>query len=214
MKRLTLSGSIRTKKTGQQVISVPQYKETLNKHFWSKMGWQYCYNVITPGKAYKKWEPLARLAIRTQLPVGFEIITEPITVKMQGGEKMKIVVPVNEIPLGKRVKLTTVGLFHFRHGSASLNENTRGAVVGYGRKKNRIRILRDNYRTVETYASRFWEPAQDQEAVLNINYHKFRKIKKDFNKEWNEHEFREGNSGENRTETDKLIYYLVKKGIL
>ncbi len=79
---LTLPGSIRTKKTGQQVISVPQYKETLNKHFWSKMGWKYCYNVITPGKAYKKWEPLARLAIRTQLPVGFKIITEPITVKM------------------------------------------------------------------------------------------------------------------------------------
>lgn len=82
MIHLTLPGSIRTKKTGQKVISMPKYKESLNKHFWPKMGWQFCYHQIIPGTPYEKWEPEARLAVRTQLPLGFRIITESVSVKM------------------------------------------------------------------------------------------------------------------------------------
>ena len=82
MIKLTLPGSIRSKKNSKKIVSIPAHKETANKHHWAKMGWQFCYMQIQPSSAYKKWEKEARASILDQLPPEFEFITGPIKVKM------------------------------------------------------------------------------------------------------------------------------------
>lgn len=78
--KLTLPGSIRSKKNSKQIICVPtKQKETNTKHFWSRLGWQCCFMQIHPSKAYKKWEKEARESIPPEDQVTY---TGPIHVKI------------------------------------------------------------------------------------------------------------------------------------
>ena len=74
---------------------------------------------------------------------------------------MRIITPVGErLTLGMRVKLTNEGRHHLgSYRSAHYNSDTRGTVVGYGRKRGIVIILKDGYRSKSSYASIFWEPA-------------------------------------------------------
>ena len=60
MIKLILPGSIRSKKNSKKIIAYPRQKKGNNKHFWSKIGWNYCYHRIQPSDAYGKWEDEAR----------------------------------------------------------------------------------------------------------------------------------------------------------
>ena len=82
MIHLILPGSIRTKKTGQQIISVPANGETNNMHKWAKLGWSHCYNQVHPGPPYRKWEKEARKAIMQQKPLDFNMFTGSVVVKV------------------------------------------------------------------------------------------------------------------------------------
>jgi len=80
MLKITLPGSIRSKKNSKQIIAVPSHKgKGTNKHLWAKMGWQYCYHQIHPSAAYKEWEKEARIAAWASTPE--EPIEGPIHVK-------------------------------------------------------------------------------------------------------------------------------------
>ena len=82
MIKLTLPGSIRSKKNSKQIIAVPAHRETHNKHFWAKLKWQYCYNQIQPSSAYKKWEEEARISVYENLDIDFnEPLEGPIHVR-------------------------------------------------------------------------------------------------------------------------------------
>ena len=84
MNKLTLPGSIRSKKNSKQIIPMPAHKKTSNKHLWSKLGWQFCYMQIQPSNAYKKWEKLAQeyALIQWRAMGHLSPLTGPIKVKM------------------------------------------------------------------------------------------------------------------------------------
>ncbi len=82
MIKIILPGSIRSKKNSKRIVPKPAKGETNNKHFWARIGWQFCYHTIQPSTGYEKWEKEARSSLRMQLPPGFEILTGPICVKM------------------------------------------------------------------------------------------------------------------------------------
>lgn len=80
MIKLTLPGSIRSKKNSKQIICVPtKFKETNTKHHWSRLGWKFCYIQIHPSRAYMKWEKAARDFVVHEHP---PMLTGPIHVKI------------------------------------------------------------------------------------------------------------------------------------
>lgn len=82
MIKLILPGSIRSKKNSKQIIAVPSHKgKGNNKHFWTKMGWQFCYMQIQPSNAYKKWEKEARISVLENAPLEMEIMEGPIHIE-------------------------------------------------------------------------------------------------------------------------------------
>jgi Holliday junction resolvase RusA-like endonuclease len=78
--KITLSGSIRSKKNSHTPVPLPSKKETRFKALF-KNGWKYAQVLIIPGKAYKKWEKAARTQLMALLPPGRKLLTVPLHIK-------------------------------------------------------------------------------------------------------------------------------------
>lgn len=78
--KITLPGSIRSKKNSHKPVTIPSKRETKIKALF-KYGWKYAQVLIVPGKAYKKWEKDARAQLMALLPPGRKLLTVPLHIK-------------------------------------------------------------------------------------------------------------------------------------
>jgi Holliday junction resolvase RusA-like endonuclease len=78
--KITLSGTIRSKKNSHTPIPLPSKAVTRFKALFGK-SWKYAQVLIVPGKTYKKWEAAARDQLMAILPPGRKLLTCPLHVK-------------------------------------------------------------------------------------------------------------------------------------
>jgi len=80
--KLILSGTVRTKKNSRQISLLPSKHQT--GIFTSRRGRLIQAMAFPrPGKAYLKWETIARIEARQQLPKGFILFKGPIAINAQ-----------------------------------------------------------------------------------------------------------------------------------
>lgn len=62
-----------------------------------------------------------------------------------------------KFPIETRVKLSPLGVSKLGAWSKIYDKNTEGKVVGYGRHRDSIRVIRDGITTPYTYYDAYWE---------------------------------------------------------
>jgi Holliday junction resolvase RusA-like endonuclease len=78
--KITLSGSIRSKKNSHTPVPIPSKNKTRFMALFGKQ-WKSAQVLIVPGKAYKKWEQYARDQLIAILPPGRKLLTVPLHIK-------------------------------------------------------------------------------------------------------------------------------------